>query len=417
MGREALCGGPELFGYLGFAWVALLRGKACKYAFDVAIEDRRAQAHAQAGDRAGGGQADARQFGEFLHVAGKLASVLGHDNLRGLLQVARAGVVTQAGPQVQHLVFRCGGQGFDRWQGGHEAVEVIEHGADLGLLQHDLRDPHPVGRDALLPGQVMATVAVVPVQYRLGKLLVFHRLNRPFNASFNCGLTLSSFSSSFSLRRLPAALMATWPRPSLSRRHALAPSSSGPRQRSGTSMPWKLAPTSHAGSGTSRWSPCTTMPRRQSIPSTRRSMSPLPLTVRPGMRTFRSGLLATPLRNVRLPFNSWNGVSLARGSLLKVLRLSRAMPVHSCCSRLALSSTPLLITKLALPLRLSISAFWLLPRPLRLLSRVIWPLIGGVCPWACRMRSTGTCLIWLCSASTGISWRTSRLPLAWKLPL
>ncbi len=163
---ESLGGGPQLLGYLGLAWIAFLRGKSCQYALDVTVEDRCAQAHAQAGDRAGGGQADTGQLGEFFHIPRKLAAVLGDHNLRGLLQVACAGVVTQARPQVQHFVFRCGGQGLDRRQRGHEPVEVVEHGAHLGLLQHDLRNPHPVGCDALLPGQVMATVAVVPIQHR-----------------------------------------------------------------------------------------------------------------------------------------------------------------------------------------------------------------------------------------------------------
>ncbi len=165
--REALSGRPELLGDLGLAWVALLRGKARQHALDVAVEDRRTQAHAQAGDGAGSGQADAGQFGELLDIPWELTRVLGDDNPRGLLQVACAGVVTQAGPQVQHFVFRRGSQRFDRRQRGHETVEIVEHSADLSLLQHDLRDPHPVRRDALLPGQVMATVAVVPIQHRL----------------------------------------------------------------------------------------------------------------------------------------------------------------------------------------------------------------------------------------------------------
>ena len=44
------------------------------------------------------------------------------------------------------------------------------------------------------------------------------------------------------------------------------------------------------------------------------------------------------VRNTRLPLSSLNGVSLPRGAPLKVLRLSTEMPLHSCCSRLALST-------------------------------------------------------------------------------
>ncbi|MCY1246156.1 hypothetical protein D9M72_593640 [compost metagenome] len=107
-------------------------------------------------------------------------------------------------------------------------------------------------------------------------------------------------------------------------------------------------------------------------------MSPFPLTASPGMRALRSGLLATPLRNTRLPLSSSKGVSLPRGSPLRALRLRVAMPWQSCCSRLALTSTPSLMMKLALPLRVSIRAFWLLPLAVRSLSRVSRPLTGGV---------------------------------------
>ncbi|WP_019360409.1 hypothetical protein [Pseudomonas asplenii] len=66
---------------------------------------------------------------------------------------------------MQHFVFGRGGQGFDGWQRGHEPVEVVQYGADLGLLQHDFRHPHPIRVDVLLPGQIVTPVAVVPVQY------------------------------------------------------------------------------------------------------------------------------------------------------------------------------------------------------------------------------------------------------------
>src|SRR6201999_458855 len=103
--------------------------------------------------------------------------------------------------------------------------------------------PHPIRIDVLLPRQIVAAVAVEPFQHRRGKLLRSHRLNSPFNAFFNSGLTLSpSFSSIFSLSLSPAILVATWPRRSLSTRQALAPSSSGPRQRSGHSMPTNFSP-------------------------------------------------------------------------------------------------------------------------------------------------------------------------------
>jgi len=166
VGGEALGSGPQLFGHLGFARVALLRRVAGQHPLDVAVQDRRPQAHAQAGNCTGCGQADTGQLDQFFHIPRKMAVIFGDDDLGSLLQIARTCVVAKAGPQVQHFVFRGGGQGLDRRQRGHEPVEVVQHGADLGLLQHDFRDPHPVRGDALLPGQVVAAMVVIPVQYR-----------------------------------------------------------------------------------------------------------------------------------------------------------------------------------------------------------------------------------------------------------
>ena len=67
---EALGGFPQRPGHLRFAGIAVLRQVARQYALDVAVEDRCAQAHRQAGDGSSGGAADAGQFGELLDVAG-----------------------------------------------------------------------------------------------------------------------------------------------------------------------------------------------------------------------------------------------------------------------------------------------------------------------------------------------------------
>src|SRR5690606_16208443 len=186
----------------------------------------------------GSGATAARQFRELLDVAWEFAAMLRDDDFRRLVQVARAGVVAQAGPQVQDFIFRRVGQGLDGGQGCHEPIEITEYGGDLGLLQHDFRNPHPVRRDALLPRQIFAAMLVIPRQHGRAELLGTHRLNKPLRASLSSGLTLSpSFSSSFSVSFSPASLPAILPRPSWSMRQALAPSSSGPRQRSGHSRP------------------------------------------------------------------------------------------------------------------------------------------------------------------------------------
>src|SRR5690606_16517081 len=53
-------------------------------------------------------------------------------------------------------------------QCGDEALEIGHDHAHLGLLQHDLRQPHPVRRAWMLPGQVVASGDVEPLQQALG---------------------------------------------------------------------------------------------------------------------------------------------------------------------------------------------------------------------------------------------------------
>src|SRR5690606_7163693 len=69
---------------------------------------------------------------------------------------------------VQYLVLGGGGQRPHIGEALQEALVVGDNGGDLGLLQHDLRHPHPVGGDVALPGQVPAAVAVEPGQHRGG---------------------------------------------------------------------------------------------------------------------------------------------------------------------------------------------------------------------------------------------------------
>ncbi|MNJ59102.1 hypothetical protein D3C77_547690 [compost metagenome] len=78
---------------------------------------------------------------------------------------------------------------------------------------------------------------------------------------------------------------------------------------------------------------------------------------------------------------------------------------------------PSLMTKLALPLRVSTSAFWLLPVAVRSLVRVSRPLTGGVSVWLLMKCSTGTRLILVFRPICGTAGRTSRVPLVLKSPL
>ena len=96
------------------------------------------------------------------------------------MQVARAGVVAEPGPEVQHLVERCGGQIGDGGKARHKAFEIGNNGGDLGLLQHNFREPHLIGRFLLLPRQGLAAKALIPVQHLLRELRRLHHKKEIF---------------------------------------------------------------------------------------------------------------------------------------------------------------------------------------------------------------------------------------------
>ncbi len=92
------------------------------------------------------------------------------------VQIARARVVAEPGPGLEHVVERGCGQRLHVRPACDETAEVRRHGRHRGLLQHDFRQPNPVGirgRTATgAPGQI-ATVKVIPVeQVGGGRLLV-----------------------------------------------------------------------------------------------------------------------------------------------------------------------------------------------------------------------------------------------------
>ncbi len=82
----------------------------------------------------GGGAPDTRQCLHGIHIKRKAAMIFFTDNLRGFMQIAGAGVITEAGPEVQNPVERRLGKGLYIGKGGHKALVVRDHRADLGLL-------------------------------------------------------------------------------------------------------------------------------------------------------------------------------------------------------------------------------------------------------------------------------------------
>ena len=78
------------------------------------------------------------------------------------MQIARAAVIAQACPQAEYGFLFGGGQCGDIGKGGDKTRVVVEYGGDLGLLQHDFRQPNAV-RVLRLPRQVVAAVLSLPI--------------------------------------------------------------------------------------------------------------------------------------------------------------------------------------------------------------------------------------------------------------
>ena len=87
------------------------------------------------------------------------------------MKVAGPGVVTETCPEVQHLILAGVGQDLKPRKSCHEIVVVGDDSGHLSLLQHNLRDPDPIGCYVLLPGQVFATVLIEPGQQACSKVL------------------------------------------------------------------------------------------------------------------------------------------------------------------------------------------------------------------------------------------------------
>ena len=112
----------------------------------------------------------ARQFVQTFKRRGKFAAKFVCDDLRRLVQIARACVVAKPGPGGEHIVQRRIGQRFHIRPERKEFAVVTRDRLHRRLLQHDLRQPDMIGIGAAAlrraPRQG-AAVDVVPGEQRL----------------------------------------------------------------------------------------------------------------------------------------------------------------------------------------------------------------------------------------------------------
>lgn len=88
--------------------------------------------------------------------------MLVHDRLGTFMQQVGAAVVAESLPEVQHVVYRGGGEALDIGEAVKEAVVIGNDGGDGGLLEHDFGKPDVVGAAAFIPPWHGPVAAGVP---------------------------------------------------------------------------------------------------------------------------------------------------------------------------------------------------------------------------------------------------------------
>ena len=130
MSREPRLAGQQLRGLLPQAalvrhlrQIAIKAQIAGQHPLDIAIQDGHPLAKAQRRNGRGRGAANARQGLQLLRGARKRATVQAHHLPRAAVQVARAAVVAQAGPQVQHIVEPAAAPAPAQWGSAPESAQ------------------------------------------------------------------------------------------------------------------------------------------------------------------------------------------------------------------------------------------------------------------------------------------------------
>ena len=142
---------------------------ACRHTQHIAVHRRRGQVIADGADCTGGVVAYAGQLPDFFPRFRECAAVLFHNDLRRLAQVGSPAVIAQTFPALVHLVLFGVCQSRNVGEGLQKALVIALDCLNPCLLEHDLRQPYPVGLPVLSPGQVSG-VTGIPRQKRLCQL-------------------------------------------------------------------------------------------------------------------------------------------------------------------------------------------------------------------------------------------------------
>jgi hypothetical protein len=138
----------------------------------IAIQYRLGAAEGEGGNRRCSRAADSRQRLQCVKRVRDFPFMAAGDLFRGGMQIARPAVIAESAPMLQHRVFTRSCERIHIRKALDETLEIRNDRHDLGLLQHDFRQPDQIRVAAGLPGQVVATVMALPVDDAGGK--TFH---------------------------------------------------------------------------------------------------------------------------------------------------------------------------------------------------------------------------------------------------
>ena len=151
--EQGLGQGVDLFAGGGLLERPVDVGQAGEQPLHVGVHQRPGLVEGDGEDGRGGVRADAGQPEQLVAVGRDLAAVAFDQLPGGTLNVARPAVVAKPLPGLEHGLLGRGGHCGRVRELVEPAPEILGHPLHLGLLAHDLGDPHLVGLVALPPGQ------------------------------------------------------------------------------------------------------------------------------------------------------------------------------------------------------------------------------------------------------------------------
>ena len=145
---------------------------------DIAIDDYARLAEGDGGDSARGIGSNPGKRAKPLDVLREQTAMIGTDDLRRAVQIAGAGVISEAGPGRHHILGRRRRKAAYGRPSAGEIQKIGDHRGHDGLLKHDFRQPHMIGRRQLGPAPPpgkRAAVPVIPGKYpRCRKVSLIH---------------------------------------------------------------------------------------------------------------------------------------------------------------------------------------------------------------------------------------------------